>query len=382
MKIGIIRGPYLNKFEMQSYEPLVRCFDITCYHSNCNLFDVNSIDIPKKQLISLEGLLGVEMSNILRYPFGAVGLSQYMIGLENEIRHMDIAHTVETHHAFSYQAVKAKEKHDMRVVVTQWENIPFYGEKNLFKRKIKEKVRINADFFIAVTDRAKDALVIEGVPDEKITIIPIGVDLTRFKLAKPEKEKKREYYVKPEDTVAVFVGRLVWEKGVYDLIYALKKMVLYDEARHFKLLMIGEGPEQTKIEKLVKELGLQDHVKVIGKIPYVKIHEIYQLSDLFILPSIPTRSWQEQFGMVLVESMASGKPIISTLSGSIPEILGDVGILVPPNDPLSLYQQIKRLVLSERLREKLGKKARKRAEKEFDSKKIAGRIKKVYEEII
>jgi glycosyltransferase involved in cell wall biosynthesis len=86
--------------------------------------------------------------------------------------------------------------------------------------------------------------------------------------------------------------------------------------------------------------------------------------------------------MVFVEALASGKPVIAGESGSIPEVVGDAGILVQPNDPLSIYQEIKNLILNDTLREKYQVSARARAEKVFNPEKIALRIKKEYDNLI
>ena len=114
MKIAIIRGPYLNKFEMQNYEPMHDSCDLTAYY--CEEMwrtseSVKDLKIPKKKLRSLEGIPGLQVSKVLRYPFGFVGYRHHMIGLEKELKSYDIAHPAETYHAFSYQCIKAKRKY-------------------------------------------------------------------------------------------------------------------------------------------------------------------------------------------------------------------------------------------------------------------------------
>jgi glycosyltransferase involved in cell wall biosynthesis len=129
-------------------------------------------------------------------------------------------------------------------------------------------------------------------------------------------------------------------------------------------------------------LELKKNVIIAGNFSYSEIPEIHNLADIFVLPSIPVKNWQEQFGMVLVEALASGKPVISTLCGSIPEVIGNAGILIQPNDPLSLYYAIKKLIIDEDLREKYSKLARTRAEDIFNPEKIALNLKREYEKLI
>jgi len=106
------------------------------------------------------------------------------------------------------------------------------------------------------------------------------------------------------------------------------------------------------------------------------------MADIFTLPSIPRKYWQEQFGVVLIESMACAKPIVTTLSGSIPDIMGDCGILVQPNDHFSLYLALKKLILNKSLRDSLGNQARSRAMNSFDMIKIAKKLKYAYSTIL
>ena len=108
----------------------------------------------------------------------------------------------------------------------------------------------------------------------------------------------------------------------------------------------------------------------------------YACADMFVLPSIPVEKWLEQFGMVLVEAMACRKPIISTLSGSIPDVVGDAGILAQPADFYSHYQAMKQPVLSPRLSGDLAIRARKRAKTEFNSVRIAEETAGIYRTLV
>jgi glycosyltransferase involved in cell wall biosynthesis len=389
MKVAIIRGPMLNKFEMQSYEPLKKYMDIIAFFSNDHFLEVDLIDLPKKELRSLEGIFGRPLSNIIAYPLRLAGYRHHMIGLEKELKLVDIAHVAETYHAFSYQAIKAKEKYKIKVVVTVWENIPFFVEDNwLFqhnlRHKIKSKVRESADLFVAVTQRAKEALIYEGVQEEKITIIPVGVDLKIFRPKEKNKNLMKKIGIDEDNFIVLFIGRFVWSKGVFDLIYAAKRLLEDRELdiEKIKFIFIGRGPEIKAMLELINKLGIEKNVIIAGNFSYSEIPEIHNLADIFVLPSIPVKNWQEQFGMVLVEALASGKPVISTLCGSIPEVIGNAGILIQPNDPLSLYYAIKKLIIDEDLREKYSKLARTRAEDIFNPEEIALNLKREYEKLI
>lgn len=383
MKIAIIRGISLSKFEMQNYEPLTKWFDVTAYYPINHQQDVSIINLPKKRLRSFECIIGCPLSKLMEYPLRLTGYREAMIGLVKELKSYDLVHTAETYNGYSYQAIKAKEKYGTNVVITCWENIPFFCEFPNMRSYIKKKVRDNADLFIAITERAKEALIYEGVPEEKIAVIPVGIDLNTFKPREKNEEFLKKFNLTADDFVVLSIGRLVWDKGVFDVIYAAKRLLLDPELsdKSIKFVFIGAGPEEKKMRQLINKLGLAEMVNMAGTHPYTEIPMIHNLADVFVLPSIPVRDWQEQFGMVFAEALASGKPVIAGESGSIPEVVGDAGILVQPNDPLSIYQEIKSLILDDAFRRKYEGLARERAEELFDPEKIAFKIKAEYEKL-
>jgi glycosyltransferase involved in cell wall biosynthesis len=108
---------------------------------------------------------------------------------------------------------------------------------------------------------------------------------------------------------------------------------------------------------------------------------IHNCADIFVLPSLPTPSWQEQFGYVLIESMACGKPVISTCTGSIAEVVGDTGILVPPNDFTALSRAMEDLATTPAMWKTLGSRSRSRAEELFDARRTSSRLRRYYQEL-
>ncbi|RMG67434.1 MAG: glycosyltransferase, partial [Nitrospirae bacterium] len=353
-RIAIIRGPNLNPWEMQNYEPLVGQFDITAYTTTKPNFDIDKIKLPVVKVPS--------------HP----EIPAYMMGLEFALFDSDLIYSADTTWPFSYQAVLIKEKFNKPLICLQWENIPFAYEENEQMRLMKKKVREGADFFIAVTERAREALLLEGVSPEKIIVLPMGININRFR---PDRttglEVRNEFGIRPSEKVVLFVGRAVWEKGIYDLIYAIKLTEGYLKDAEIRAVITGRGPELETVKERVRELGIFDRFIFIESYPYHKIHKLFNMADIFVLPSISLRSWKEQFGMVLIEAMACGTPVISTLSGSIPEVVGDAGLLVQSNDPHSLADAIIDLIKNDDKRLELGKKGRERVESNFSSEKIS-----------
>lgn len=388
MKVGIIRGNNLNKFEMQSYEPLVDRYDLTGYASLNNNFDTGDIKFAVRRLHITEEYYHRAPWPLNSIAYGALlpfGLNYHMIGLEKELADKDILHTAETYNGYSYQAAKVRNERKKKLVVTVWENVPFLSIRSFpvtgNNERIVRYVRESGDIFIAVTERAKMSLMIEGVPEEKIRVIPAGVDNEVFRPSPPDETLMNRLGLDREGFALLFVGRLTREKGIYDLIYAMKLLSLDPAADRVKVIIAGNGPERDRIANTVRRLGLQDRVVLAGNFSYGQMPSLYSVADAFILPSIPVSFWQEQFGMVLVEAMASGLPVISTLSGSIPEVVGDAGLLVQPADPASIRDAIKRLVDDEDDRKKIGMKARDRAVTHFSTDRIYPMLDSVYREL-
>ena len=152
------------------------------------------------------------------------------------------------------------------------------------------------------------------------------------------------------------MGRLAEEKGIEDLRMALNKV--QSASRRIKLKVIQSG-----------------------SVNYQEMPSVYQEADIFVLPSKTTKTWEEQYGMVLVEAIASGLPIVAYDSGVTKEIIGNAGMLVKENNINDLSVALRTLVESKELRLKLGTIGRRRAEKYFDAKITAKNLEKIYENI-
>lgn len=206
------------------------------------------------------------------------------------------------------------------------------------------------------------------MPEEKIEVIYPGVDRERFKPGKKTETFFNRYHI-PENTfVVLYTGKLVSWKGVHNSIYAatiLKKKGI----DNFVFAIAGRGAQKKNMIKLIKEADVEENFRFLDFVSYDEMPQVYRMADIFVLPSYPTMTWQEQFGMVLIEALASGKPVISTMSGGIPEVLGDAGILIPSGDYFQLAENILRLMKDDNLRDALGKKALKIAEELYDAKK-------------
>jgi glycosyltransferase involved in cell wall biosynthesis len=206
---------------------------------------------------------------------------------------------------------------------------------------------------------------------KKVEIIPNGVSMDLFNQSIEDNNIRGKYNI-PAGRIILFAGRLVKYKGTGYLIRAMKHV------KGANLVIAGTGEEERNLKKLVYQLNLSN-VKFVGLIANEELPYFHKISDLFVLPSI-TRN--ENFGIVALEAMACGKPVVaSDLPGVRELVTEECGIKVKPKDITGLASAINMLLGDYALSEKMGIAARKNAEKySWDS--ISQRILEIYEELV
>jgi glycosyltransferase involved in cell wall biosynthesis len=187
-----------------------------------------------------------------------------------------------------------------------------------------------SDRVVAVSEYSADDLASRGIDREKIDVVYNGVDTSRF--YPDESTLGHESW----EFTLLYVGSITDRKGLHYLIRAMPNIV--SENPDVGLLLVGGG-DSSELESLVRELGVESHVEFVGFVPDAELPEYYRHSDLFVFPS-----FLEGFGMVIVEAMASGLPVVSTNATAIPEVVGDSGILVPPKDSTELANAVNQML--------------------------------------
>jgi glycosyltransferase involved in cell wall biosynthesis len=361
IKVAFIRGQYLNNFELQSYYPLLKNhnFSITGFTSQRPM---HSVQIPIKKFYS-----PVDLPN---FPYKLPLLnrvfmdSMYLLGMEQALGGYHIAHARETYFHFSSQAVAAKHKgYISKVLVTCSETIPFNHETIRGRKKLKNQVLTGADHFHCLTEKAKKALTTEGVSEEKITVIPYGIDLQRFKF---KNKPKSSTFLK-----ILFVGRLEEQKGIVELMEVWQN--IRKQHSHIKLVVVGSGP----MEQLVRKSGIEPI-----SYPYSKMPEIMRDADILVLPSKPTQYWEEYLGMVLLEAMACGLPIVTTTCGAIPEVVGEAAVVVAHSNTQALFLGLEQLVENPSQRQELRVLGQKRVKTKFNAETQAQKLGLLYQTLI
>lgn len=379
-KIALVRGSNLNKFEMQNYEPLVKHYDMSLVGTLHDNFETADINIPIIRLKSL-----YEKFNcfpLLRDIIASRYLGKrHLLGLEKILEAFDLVHIADVN-PYSAQAALHKMKNPkMKMIVTVWENLPFAREDGI-QFGMKQLIIEQADHFIAVTEGAKQSLLLDGAPERKISKILMGVDIAKFKPMAKNTELMKSIGISKDDFIILFPSRLEWEKGVFEALASFKRLSETSKTGKLKLLFVANGSESERLKKLAGRLGIQKDVIFSPRLSFKVMPDVHNLADIFIIQSIPGKNWSEQLGHVLVEALACGKPIVGTMSGAIPEVLGDAGLLVPPRDFYATFEALSQLLNDEKLRIALGNKARKRAEEIFDAEKVSLKIKEVYDKLL
>lgn len=175
-----------------------------------------------------------------------------------------------------------------------------FALKGYFFDFLKKLVIRQAEKSTVVSNVMKPELLSLGADDNKLSVIPMGVELQNFKIDQDVTRSKDEL---------LFVGRLVEKKGLVDLINVLPEIIKYRPSTH--LTVIGFGPEERKLKDLVKRLKLEEKVHFIGAMTQDSLIAYYQRAALFVAPFIEAKSGdQEGLGLVLVEAIACGCPVV------------------------------------------------------------------------
>jgi glycosyltransferase involved in cell wall biosynthesis len=169
--------------------------------------------------------------------------------------------------------------------------------------------------------------------DGQIEVLPLGFDPAAFRPGLQSLED-------PVITLGL-VGRLVPEKGVRDAVHVLAAV---RQRRLARLLLVGSGPEVEPALALAAELDVAADVEVLPWAGVAELGHLYSRMHVLLVPSRATRTWVEQFGRVIVEAQASGAVVAGYSSGSIPEVAGEAGLLVPESDVAALAEAASDLI--------------------------------------
>ena len=323
--------------------------------------------VPKDELLPYMGLLAEGMSrdwersapDIVHAHFWMSGLAALDAARRGTLAgHIPV---VQTFHALGTVKRRHQGKDDTSPVERQW---------------LEPSVGRAADRIIATCSDEVFELKAMGMVPAKISIVPCGVDLDLFSPSGPVLERRRAHRI-------VSVGRLVPRKGV-DLVIAALALLRDAGFSDVELLIVGGGTDAAGLQEdaearrlltYARELGVQDQVTLRGHVPREAMPGILRSADAVICTP-----WYEPFGIVPLEAMACGIPVVAAAVGGLTDSVVDqgTGLHVPPKDPLAIARAVARLLADPALRRELGRAGQKRVRSRFSWDKVAAETEKAY----
>jgi len=345
-RVLIVRGHLVTPWELRPWAELPERFDVGVLQTRSNAFDASSLSLRMVSVGSLRG----------RFPRGLLGEvatgvigDRYTRGADAAFGDADIVHAEELSFWFAADAARRKRRHGFKLVQTVWETLPFLDVyRNRSAKRYRREVLDATDLFLAATERARTALLLEGVEEDRIVVCAPGIDVGRFGAASA---------VAQTEHVVLSPGRLEWQKGHHDVLRAIallhRGMVLLPDGSTARprLRIVGKGPEEERLRRYASELGIAEAVD-FGSVPYEEMPSVFASASCLLLGSqssasggyhpfdVPRIFWEEQFGLVFAEAMAAGLDIITTSNGAIPEVLDGAGTLVAAGDYVGMAEAL------------------------------------------
>ena len=276
------------------------------------------------------------------------------------------------------------KRHGMKHMFFTWQNVPYAerlaGWKYRFAMAVVRSVIRNSAGAVAGNKKAAAILKSIAGPSFPVLQVPIsGVDVDRFN-ATPDLAFRKQYGIE-DKIIFLFAGVLDERKGLTTLIQAFSE--IRKRRSDVSLVIVGSGHLKSALVELARSEDVASDVIFIPWMDNAALPGIFAAADVFVYPSEPYRGWQEQFGYSIAEASAVGVPVISTMSGSISDVVADgvTGILVPPGDSQALAGAMARCAENPDLRRTMGDAGRKFIREKFSHQKIAQQFEAFFESL-
>ncbi|MCL1469348.1 glycosyltransferase [Argonema antarcticum] len=260
-------------------------------------------------------------------------------------------------------------------LVTSFRGNDFIVYINKFGKDYFNELWEQGDFFLPVCESMKRQMIELGCDEKKITVYRTGLDLKNF--AFTQRQIRADQRVK-----LVTIARLAESKGIEYGIRAIEKLV--KNYPHIEYLIVGDGPLMGELQQLIRELDLQNAVKLLGWKKRNEVIEILSGADILVAPSVTAKNGaQEGIPNVLKEAMAIGLPVVSTHHSGIPELIenGVSGFLVPERDADTLAEKIGYLADHPEIWLQMSRAGRACVEKSYDLNKLNDRLVEIYQNL-
>jgi len=211
------------------------------------------------------------------------------------------------------------------------------------------------------------------LPPEKIDVIPNAIDVTKYQRNVDRESVKRRYGVEPYEKLVLFIGRLVPQKGVEYLIRAVPLILQHNNVAKF--IITGDGWSRNYLESLARSTGCSDRIRFLGFVSDSELVELTMSADALVIPSI-----YEPFGIVALEGMAAGVPVVAVNVGGLAEIVEHdrTGVLVYPRNPESIAWGVNRVLSDPGYSQWLIQNAKRKVREAYSWEAVAKRTIEVY----
>lgn len=288
--------------------------------------------------------------DLLRYSFHGYRYASALFSRER----FDVIHAFFTVPC-GFMAWRLSKRYGVPFIVSlRGADVPGYSERftglYFFLRPLIRAIWSHAARVVANSSGLR-LLALQTNTGQRIDMIPNGIDITEFK---PDRAREVDGIFR-----ILCVSRITPRKGIRFLIEGFELLRKKNEAK-MELWIIGEGDELPGLRELVSSLGLHRSVKFFGRVAHEKLSVFYGLADVFVLPSL-----NEGMSNTMLEALASGLPIIATVTGGTEELVsdGENGLYIEKESPADIALKLEVLLSDEELRKKMGEMSRARAEK-------------------
>ena len=217
-----------------------------------------------------------------------------------------------------------------------------------------------------------------GLPEDKLVMVPNGVNTHAYKSSDDTEDcgAFRTKFALPEEKIVLYVGRLVYEKGIHILINAVPKVL---ERANAKFIIVGSGYMKEQLLNIVRSMRLEHKVLFMGFVDDETLLRLQKCADVSVVPSL-----FEPFGIVALEAMAAKSPVVVSDTGGLSEIVDHdiTGFKAYPNNPDSLAWGIIKILLDEPYRNYLIENAYRKVQEKYDWEKIAQQTRQIYEGVL
>jgi glycosyltransferase involved in cell wall biosynthesis len=211
----------------------------------------------------------------------------------------------------------------------------------------------------------REYLLSKGIPSEKISVVPNGVDPTQFDPMADGHEFRREFGIPPEAFVATYCGALGMANDIPTILRAA--LQLRSTAPDIRVLIVGDGKERRNLEAMVRENGL-DNVMIVGAVPKKRVPEVLAASNACIACLMNIKMFRTTYPNKVFDYMAAGRPVILAIDGVIRDVVDEAraGVFVPPGDDRALADAVAQIAANPETAQEMGRLGRQHVVEKFD----------------